>query len=122
MLKRWKLNVVLLVLFVVTALYCSAIHAGDYCGPCAAGSAQILGHYEERQETALVCPGHYEQRWVTVKSCDVCGETTRSGYWEAVWVAPVYARRVVRVWVQPHPAYYSWPALDDSPRRFGRNW
>ena len=77
--------------------FCAApnsIHADDTCG-----------HYENRQQTVLVCAAYTERTWIepTYGTIYHCGEYHRvqvsAGYWQSYIIPARYETRWVRVWV-----------------------
>jgi hypothetical protein len=76
------------------------------CGPVYSG-----GYYEDRYQTVLVEPAHYDRLWVAPiyeTTYDPAGvphaRLVREGCWTNVYVPDRFETRLVRVWV-PAPVY-----------------
>ncbi len=65
--------------------------------------ALACGHYEQRYETVVVVPAHYERAYVAPYY--LCGQCVRTGYYQTVYVPPVYGTRAIAVWVEDAPRY-----------------
>lgn len=83
---------------VLALTFCAATtstHANDTCG-----------HYENRQQTVLVCAPHTERVWIepTYRTIYHCGEYQRvlvsAGYWQTYTAPARYETRWVSTWVR----------------------